>query len=436
MLQTVFTVIIFAAMVVSYCLNRIPMALTSVIGMLLLAVTGCVEPASVLSTVGSSTVLTMISMFVLAAALNRTSLIPALSSAVSRVSKGSFTRVLAAYVLFTFIIGQFMPSTTATVALVCPLAAEMCRQMKVSPSKMLYSVALVTVAASWTVTPIGPYAANYIESNGMLAEYGLGAYQFTIFDEMIDKLPCTVFVILWAIFAAPRFAPDYGVEFREDSGREDALHVCDVSAKETLPRWKNILVYSVFLVVIVSLCFGSFGLPTWIIPAIGACLTVLFGVLNRKQALDSMGLEIIMIYIGAATLGNAFAATGAGELIGSAVAAVFGNAKNSYLIGAVFFAAAYIMTSLLYNRAVSKILIPVILISSISLNCDPRGLMRMCYVGSMCSLLTPMATTAVPIIMGEAGYTQKDLIKMNLLPALGMCAVTVFFVMSRYPCWQ
>ena len=208
MSQTVFTIIIFFAMIISYSINLIPMALTSVIGMLLLVLCGCLEGSSVLSTIGSSTVITMISMFVLASALNKTSLIPALSSAVKKISKGSFTKVLASYVLFTFIIGQFMPTTTATVALVCPLVAGMCREMDISPSKMLYSVALVTVACSWTLTPIGPYAANYIESNGMLSEYGLGAYSFTIFDEMIDKLPCTVFVIIWAIFLAPKLAPD------------------------------------------------------------------------------------------------------------------------------------------------------------------------------------------------------------------------------------
>ena len=75
------------------------------------------------------------------------------------------------------------------------------------------------------------------------------------------------------------------------------------------------------------------------------------------------------------------------------------------------------------------------ILSSISMNCDPRGLMRMCYIGSMCSLITPMATTAVPMIMGAAGYTQKDLVKMNIIPAILMCIVTVLFVMSRFPCY-
>jgi di/tricarboxylate transporter len=39
------------------------------------------------------------------------------------------------------------------------------------------------------------------------------------------------------------------------------------------------------------------------------------------------------------------------------------------------------------------------------------------------------------MIMGAGGYTQKDLLRMNLIPAILMCAVTVLTVMSRFPCY-
>ena len=264
MAQTVITIVIFIAMIVSYSLNRIPMALTSMIGMLLLVITGCVSSSSVLSTIGSGTVLTMISMFIIAAGLQRTQMVDKLSGLVYRVSKGSFTKVLAGYVLVTFILGQFLPSTTAIVALVCPLVVSMCREMKINPSKMLFSVAIVGVAASWTFTPIDPYAANYIESNGMLAEYGITGVEFTIFDEMIDKIPCTIVVILWAIFFAPKFAPDIPDpmlgSFTGPAKKE----------KAPLGPVREVIGYGVFAAVIICLMFRSFGLPSWVIPACGA----------------------------------------------------------------------------------------------------------------------------------------------------------------------
>ena len=410
--QMIITLGVFLFMIVSFSLHRLPMALTSIIGMLILVVTGCVDSKTALGNMGSTTVITMISMFVVAAGLSRTQMVEKLARLVYRVSRGSFTKVLAG-------LGQFIPSITALFALVCPLVIAMCEQMQVSPSKMMYSIGLVTVATSFTIMPIGPYAATFIEDNGYLVEYGITDYQFTMFTQMNIKVFVAAFVLIWAIFFAPKFAPDQPivpismVESRKKAKREPLSPV------------REVIGYVVFFGVILCLIFQSFGLPSWIIPACGAALLVLTGVLTEREAIDSMCLDIIMLYVGVVTLGSAFSNTGAGELVGDAVAGLLGGVQNSYVLGAVFFLAAFVMTSLLYNRAVSKM----------SLKCDPRGLMEMCYIGSMCSVMTPMATSVVPMMMGAGGYDQKALVKMGWLPALLMGVITVLVGMTLYPCF-
>ena len=450
--RMIVTLVVFLFMIVSFSLHKFPMALTAILGMLALVVTGCVEPKTALSNIGSSTVITMISMFIIAAGLGRTQMVEKLSKLVYRVSKGSFTKVLAGYVLVTFLLGQFIPSITALFALVCPLVIAMCEEMKVSPSKMMYSIGLVTVATSYTIMPIGPYAATFIEDNGYLLEYGITDYQFTMFTQMNIKVFVALFVILWAIFFAPRFAPDQPivpismVEARKKAQREPLSPV------------REVIGYLVFFGVIVCLICQSFGLPSWIIPACGAAFLVLTGVLTEREAINSMCLDIIMLYVGVVTLGSAFANTGAGELVGDAVASLLGGVQNSYVLGAVFFLAAFVMTSLLYNRAVSnlgavfflaafvmtsllynravsKILIPLVILTAMSLKCDPRGLMEMCYIGSMCSVMTPMATSVVPMMMGAGGYDQKSLLKMGWIPSILMGVITVLVGMTLYPCF-
>lgn len=425
----IITLGVFLFMIVSFSLHRLPMALTSILGMLILVVTGCVDSKTALGNMGSSTVITMISMFIVAAGLSRTQMVEKLSKLVYKVSKGSFTKVLAGYVLVTFILGQFIPSITALFALVCPLVIAMCEELKVSPSKMMYSIGLVTVATSFTIMPVGPYAATFIEDNGLLAEYGVTDYAFTIFTQMNIKVFVAAFVLLWAIFFAPKFAPEQPVvPISMVEARKKAR-------KEPLTPVREAIGYLVFFGVILCLIFQSFGLPSWIIPACGAAFLVLTGVLSEREAIDSMCLDIIMLYVGVVTLGSAFSNTGAGELVGGAVAGLLGGVQNSYVLGAVFFLTAFVMTSLLYNRAVSKILIPLVILTSMSLKCDPRGLMEMCYIGSMCSLMTPMATSVVPMMMGAGGYDQKALLKMGWLPALIMGVITVLVGMTLYPCF-
>lgn len=428
-MQMTITLLVFLFMVISFSLNKIPMALTSMIGMLVLVITGCVESSTALGNIGSNTVITMISMFIIAAGLNRTQMINKLSKVVHKVSKGSFTMVLASYVLVTFLLGQFIPSITALFALVCPLVINMCDELDISPSKMMYSVGLTAVATSFTITPIGPYAASFIEDNGYLAEYGITDYAFTMFTEMTIKVPVVIFVLIWCIFFAPKLAPDKPVVPIKMMERKEK------AKKEPLGPVQEVIGYAVFIAVIICLIFQSFGLPSWIIPACGAAFLVLSGVLSEKEAIDNMCLDIIMLYVGVVTLGSAFSNTGAGELVGDTVAGLLSGTHNSYVIGAIFFIAAFLMTSLLYNRAVSKILIPLVILTSMSLNCDPRGLMEMCYIGSMCSVITPMATSVVPMMMGAGGYDQKALFKMGWIPSIAMGVIAVLVGMTLYPCF-
>ena len=428
-MQITICLLVFLFMVVSFSMNKIPMALTSMIGMLVLVISGCVDSKTALGNIGSNTVITMIAMFVIAAGLNRTQMVHHLSKMVYKVTKGSFTKVLAGYVLVTFALGQFIPSITALFALVCPLVVSMCEEMDISPSKMMYSIGLVAVAGSFTISPIGPYAASFIEDNGYLTEYGITDYAFTMFTEMSIKVPVVLFVLVWAIFFAPKFAPDKPVvPIKSTEGRKRAQ-------REPLGPVQEVLGYAVFAIVIVCLIFQSFGLPSWVIPTVGACVLVFSGVLSEKEAIDNMGLDIIMLYVGVVTLGSAFGNTGAGELVGDTVAGLLSVTHNSYIIGAIFFIAAFVMTSVLYNRAVSKILVPLVILTSMSMNCDPRGLMEMCYIGSMCSVLTPMATSVVPMMMGAGGYDQKALLKMGWIPSIVMAVIAVGVGMTLYPCY-
>ncbi len=424
---------VFAFMIISFCLNKIPMALTSIIGLLILTLTKCIEPAQALSSVCNNTTLTIASMFLISGALSKTSCLKSLSGLVNKVSKGSFTKVLAGYIGVTFVISQFIPSTTAVFALVCPLAVSMCNEMKIHPSKMLYSIALVTTVGAMTLTPIGPAAANFVENNGYQIQFGISGFTNTPYTEMILKLPPTVFAILWAIFIAPGFAPEKNVE-HPDNINKISYAKFDKPDKE-LSSMQEIITLSVFVAVVLCLISGSFGFPTWVLPAAGACIITAFKVFSEKEAVNNMGINVVLIYAGVSALGNAFSTTGAADYIANTVMLLIGHTENSYILGFVFFFAAFVMTSLIYNRAVGKILIPIVLSTASSLGCDPRGLVQMCYIGSMCSLLTPMSTSLVPMMMTSAGYSQKDLFRMGILPSILLCVVTVVCGMTLYPCF-
>lgn len=72
-------------------------------------------------------------------------------------------------------------------------------------------------------------------------------------------------------------------------------------------------------------------------------------------------------------LERALAQTGAAEMLADVFSKMLDGITNGYIVGFTFYVVGFLMTSLLYNRAVSTVLIPLVVITCSSIGCDPRG---------------------------------------------------------------
>lgn len=424
MSQMTICLLIFLLMAVLFFTNKIPMCFSSMIVLMLLVLTGCIDGKEAIATFGSTTVITMVSMYIIAAGLSRTQMINKISSTLLRVTNGSFTKVLATYVLATCILGQFVPSIVALFAMVYPLVDNVCEKMGISPSKMIFPIAIASVCTSFIIIPIGPYAADYVMLNGYLESYGWTKTAFTIWTDTPALFITGVVTLLLAIFVIPKFLPD------KPEAATDTLKRRRSANQEPLSPMREFLGYGVFVVVIICLMAG---LSSWKVTMIGAIVTVASGVLTSQEAIDNMGMDTILLYVGVVVLGNALSETGAAEMLGGAFAGVLGSTTNGYVIGAAVYVVAFIMTSVLYNRAVTMVLYPLAIMTCVTMNIDPRGPMILCSIASMSSLITPMATAVVPMAMTTGGYSAKTMFKVGLIPAAVRGVVAVLVVMTMFP---
>lgn len=137
--------------------------------------------------------------------------------------------------------------------------------------------------------------------------------------------------------------------------------------------------------------------------------------------------------IGALVMGAAMDACGLGDKIGELVAAIVGNTRNGYVIGALFFVVPFIMTQFMNNQSCQAIFLPIVILSCQALGCDPRGPLILLSAACLTAFLTPMATGTIPMVMGTGGYDQAALIKQGWLPSLLITVVSVLTVMTLYP---
>ena len=423
----VICLIIFAVMIILFFNRKIPMAFTSMGVIVALYVAGCVDKATVFAGFGNNIVLTMAGMFIVAAGLSRTQMVNNITKLLYRVNNGSFTRVLASYILVIFLLGQFVPSLPAMFAMVYPLVISMCKQLKCSPSKMMYPIAVTVVSTSFVIEPIGPYAAWFVTQNGYLESYGWTGSLLSMWSETMVFLPTALVTLLLTIFVLPKLMPD------QPETETVAITGPDITNNEALSPVREFLGYGIFIATVIGLMLG---LPSWAVTMAGATAVVLSGVLDEQTALIRMNMSIVLLYAGVTVMGEALSNTGAAQLLGDLAASALSGVRNGYIIGAVFYLVSFLMTSFLYNRATTTVLIPILIITCSSIGCDPRGPVILCSLASMSSLITPMPNPVVPMAMQAGGYTQKTILRVGIIPAIVRGIVGVAIAMTIFPAFS
>lgn len=422
--------IIFLLTIISFIVARISMGTTALLCLLALVFAGCLEPTAALSGFANPNTIVMASMFIVAAGLNKTQLVTKMSGMVSRISGGSFTKVLAGYIVIICILTQFIQSSMAVFSIVFPIAMGMCKELKISPSKMVFSLGICSIATVTTL-PIGSGAAEYAKYNGFLESYGYTTFEFGFWDICIARLPIMIFIIIYAIFIAPKFAPKEPVVA---TGTVESKGLGS-SSEKPLTQIQEILGYIIFIGVLVGLIFQvQLNIPSWQITLTGAALMIASGILKPKDAYTAISMGgMVVLYVGMLALGTALTETGAGAVIGDLLAGIAGNTTNGYLIGLMFFLVPFVLTQFMMNVSVMNIFTPIAIVTCQSLGCNPVGPLILIMVASLAAYMTPLATPTVSMIMGLGGYDLKTMMKMSWLPAILICIIAVGWVMTIFP---
>ena len=437
-LQMYICLAIFAFMILGYTFADRFKTTTGIIALCTIMITalcgsffGLVDPKAVLGNFGNANALLIVGMFIVAAGFNRTQAVRKMSGLVYKISGGSFIKMLSGYILLTFLLAQFIPSPLAVYAIICPLAATMCEECGVSPSKAMFPLCIVDVGTCMCL-PIGSGATTFATNNGYLESYGYTDFSMGLLDNFVGRAPIAVIIILFAIFVAPKLAPDHGVlaaaasvKNRKSNGQPE---------QPPLDSVREVLGYVIFVATTLALIFqGKLGLASWQIAMTGAMLVMVTGVLKPKEGIAAIPVRIVLLLVAALSVGGAMVACGLGDLIGDTLAAALGGTTNGYVIGAVFFIVPFILTQFMQNQSVSNIFMPILILTCRSLGCNPVG--PLILLGSACltAFLTPMATPVVPVVMEAGGYDMKDLFKQGWLPSIIICVVSIFWVMTMFP---
>ena len=426
--------VIFIIMIVGYIFYqplKLPMGVTAMIALLLTVYTGLVPASDALANFANKNIVLILGMFVVVAGFNRTQAVKKLSKLACKVSGGSFVKMFIGYSIIGCLLSQFIPSPMSVYSILFPLVMASCEEMGVSPSRAMFPLALVVIGTCGTL-PLGAGAVTFAQFNGYLEAYGVTNVNFQLLDFFYGRIATLIVIILYAVLVGIKVSPKQPLV----PITLTTNHKKDGKEIPALGPVQEVLGYSIFILTTLGLIFESqIGIPGWVVTLTGAILMVATRVLSPKEAIASFPIRIVLMLIGALTVGGAMVSCGLGDFIGEVIANVVGNTKNGYVIGALFFVVPFLMTQVMNNQSCQAIFLPVVILSCSALGCDPRGPLILLSAACLTAFMTPMATGTIPMVMETGGYDQGSLLKQGLLPSIIISVVSVLVVMTLYPAY-
>lgn len=416
-----------ALTIAGYCSGLYSLATISLTSLTALTLTGCLEAKEALGYFSNSNVIMIAGMCVVAAGFNRTQFCTNLADSISKVSKGSMSKMMLGYVLIGVLLSQFIQSPVVVFGIVAPMLIASAESMGISRSKVVFPVGVATICTCCTL-PFGAGATIAAELNGYIESYGYTAHMVGFLDPMKARLPMLIIAVVYFAFFAARFSPEVSPVAAVDSRKK-------AKAKEPLKPFAEKAGIIIFFGDALALMFADkLHLTTWQVCLIGALLMVLCGVLKPKEATASLPMSMLLLIVGALAMAGALSGTGAGDLIGGMIAGVVqGLGGNSYLVGLIFFIIPFILTQFMSNRGTMMIFHPIAIATCASIGGNPVGLMILIQAACLSAFMTPMATAAVPYIMEQGGYNQTSMVKQSMLFAVIACVVSVGWIMTIFP---
>ncbi|MBC6342320.1 SLC13/DASS family transporter [Lactobacillus kimbladii] len=419
------TLLIMLAVIIAFISGKIAISLIGAIVMFALAIFQVLPPQRAFGNITNTSVILFAAMFVIGKGIQKTTLITTAAKFVEKFKDN--TRLLTFFTCIIAALLAIVSNGTIALVIMLPILCGICDDIGLSRSKILYpfEVTAVSAAGSWF---LGVGALNMSWSSVMMK---LGAKApVNINDFLIARIPFLVAVILYMTFIGPKLLPNKSNDDLKKSSPEYSKN----KKEEVLPKSKNILGISISAVTIILMIFSSYiHVDSYIIALAGALLMVLTGVLSNKEALNALNLNIILLIAGMLGLADALQATGAGKMVGNAMANVAKSISNPFLMMGLFFLVAIIIANLIGGLAAVSILVPLWTLTCLRMGLDPRGAVLAAATASSFSFLTPIGGHSLPLIMDAGGYKLNDFLKCGLPLAVILCILGCVVTQLMYP---
>ena len=389
--------ILLAIVALLFVTEMIPLAMTAIGASVACCALGLVPENQIFLGLADSTVVLFGGMFVVGAARFYTGLAQKIGGGVVRMFGKGENSLMFGIMIIAALMSAVL-SNTGTTACLIPVVMGICANAKISASRELMPLAFAA-GLGGTITLIG--TPPNILANVALKAAGMPELQFGFFEYAWIGIPITIAGIVYMMFIGKYLLP-------KDSGTLNLEIDEEILENETSTQ-KQIICGIIMVGVIGSMATGI--VPLEIAAVVGAVIAVLTGCLTEKQAYNSIDWVTIFLFAGMIPVATAMNTSGAGKLIAEATVKMLGGDPSPYMVTAVLFGLAVVLTQFMSNTASKALLCPVGIALSAQMGASPKAVLMAILIASSCAFASPVGTPPNTLVLGPGGYKFMDYLK-------------------------
>ena len=154
------------------------------------------------------------------------------------------------------------------------------------------------------------------------------------------------------------------------------------------------------------------GIPFYVTAWIGAIIMVVTGIMTNQQAMTSIDMSTILLFVGTLSIGTALEKTGAGTVIAEAILGLVGD--SPFAILAAILIVCITLTNFMSNTATTALMAPIGMSIALEIGADPRAVLMAVVIGGSCAYATPIGMPTNTMVYGIGGFKFSDYAKVGV----------------------
>ena len=422
--------IIIGVMMVLYITELLPIATTSLLACLALAVFGVIRFSDAFSGFGNDIVFLITGMIVVGDALFETGVAGLISKKIISIVGANERAFLGALIVVMIPFSAFL-SNTATAAMILPIAASSVAASggRFKKKNTFMAVGMISVAGGGlTLVSSTPQ----LIAQGLLKEGGYGEIGF--FEIALTGAPVFVLLALYALTVG-YWMTNKVFDLQESADSSAALSSAgsDTAATESVDTQKKSrkeVARMCISIAVLVFCVTGFISGLWttgLVAMAGAVICVVTGCITQEKVFNKMNWTTVVIMGCSFGFAAGLEQSGAGRLIAHGMIDLLGDNLSPWLLCATLALAAVILTNFMSSTATAALLVPIAALVALELGYDVKSIVLSVAIAANIGYATPISTPPITMTLA-AGYKFMDYVKYGgLFNILAYLLVVLLF---------